>query len=84
MASRNRPTSTTSPNESRSAAGSPGARCGAVRDRVAQFPEPGQGGVFDDGFVEAHFFRQALRKVFVVTFVEGRPGAFQNVHDLVR
>ena len=27
----------------------------AVADRIAQFLEPGQGGVFDGGFVEAHF-----------------------------
>jgi hypothetical protein len=25
-----------------------------VPDRIAQFPKPFEGGVFDDGFVEAH------------------------------
>ena len=37
-------------------------------------------GVFDDGFFEAHSI-DALRKVFVVTLVEGRPGSFQDVDD---
>jgi hypothetical protein len=31
-----------------------------VPERIAQFPEPFEGGVFDDGFVEAHGFA-ALR-----------------------
>lgn len=53
-ASRNRPTSTTSPNESLCRRL---ARCQLrlVSEVVAQLPEPRQGGVFDDGFGEAYF-----------------------------
>jgi len=32
-----------------------GHELGPVPDGVAQFPEPLEGGVFDDGFVKIHF-----------------------------
>ena len=32
-----------------------------VPDRIAQLPEPFEGGVFDDGFVEGHFFKSTGR-----------------------
>jgi len=54
MASRKRPTSTTSENESRSAAGSSGEKFGLWPIRVAQFPEPFEGGGFDGEFFEGH------------------------------
>jgi len=56
MASRKRPTITTSPKEKRSAVGSPGASCGPCPPH-SPAPEPGQGAVFDDGFVKFHGLR---------------------------
>ena len=34
-----------------------------VRDRIAQLPEPSQGGVFDGGFVEGHGFLPSMRLI---------------------
>ena len=36
--------------------GNNGSDVWSIPDRIAQLPEPCQGGVFNDGFVEGHFF----------------------------
>ncbi|MCL4176627.1 MAG: hypothetical protein KJ072_02630 [Verrucomicrobia bacterium] len=35
----------------------PNPRTAVPPDRIAQFPEPSEGGVFDDGFGEGHYFK---------------------------
>jgi hypothetical protein len=61
MASRSRPTSTTSQNESRSAAGSPGANWGRAHG-VAQILEPAVGRCFEHRFGEAHKLKYPIRR----------------------